>query len=177
MKKSALYAAFAFLLLSSCSSSKLALGGGKRGLMTGRVCDSDGKPVSGYRIFLDGKKSGVSSAGGIFKIEGVSPGLHEISGEKRGYQSLCSSVEFYESGQIVCLEAKKLPALYEVIEGLLRNGQPEEAVALLEKSDGANKGQAVFEFYKSLSDYCLQPNEKKAGRLAALAGVKNGGKK
>ena len=66
---------------------------GEKGVITGRVIDSEGVPVQGADVYLDGLKMTATDSNGFFILYEVDEGTHDLRIEKDGYETFESEVE------------------------------------------------------------------------------------
>ena len=88
---------FFLVLFNSCASLKFD----GKACFAGKIFDQNGNAVAGYEILADGKKS-LSDSGGIFYLENVKSGKISIRGQKKGYSSLKTKVDFFDRKNFFC---------------------------------------------------------------------------
>lgn len=96
-----------FVLFNSCASLKFD----GKAWVAGKIFDQSGNAVAGYEISADGKKT-LSDSGGIFYLENVKSGKILVRGQKKGYSSLKTKVDFFDRKNFFCFyvtnEIKKI---------------------------------------------------------------------
>src|SRR4051812_19197244 len=90
----------AFTLLSFAAS--VSAGQGKLVLFTGTVVDSARKPIANAEVAIAGMNlSKTTDDKGVFRIETVTPGVHQISVRRIGFAQLDTSMVFPEDQEVV----------------------------------------------------------------------------
>ena len=145
------------LLLVSCTSTKFD----GNAVLTGKVCDTEGRPVKNYHISAGIGISAITDMNGIFILRNMPSSSYILSGAGFGYISTELQVDFYDRKSIVCFQIERLEQLLPKIDELLSEEKISEAKKLLEKSKDFNEKNAVFISFRKLIDYCASPSEKK----------------
>lgn len=154
-------------LFFSCASTKFE----GKAVLTGRVCDTEGKPVPNYHINAGIGLNAITDAGGVFVIRDLPAGNYVISGSGDGWCSTEQEVSFYDRKSIVCIEVKSLESILPQIESFIKEKNYSAAKKLLYKSKKLNESNAIFNCYKQLIAYCSSPSSKhEKAFLASLEG-------
>lgn len=167
MRTNKLFLILLSALFVSCASTKFE----GTAVLTGRVCDMEGKPVPNYHINAGIGLNAITDAGGVFVIRDVSAGNYFITGSGNGWCSIEQRVDFYDRKSIVCIQVDSLESILPQIESLLKEKNFSAAKKLLYKSKSRNESNAIFNCYKQLIAYCSLPSQKH--EKAFLASLEN----
>lgn len=129
--------AFTVFLFSSCVSKPKFEG---KGDLCGMIIDENNHPVKDFIVVCNAK--GVSAQvirpvatneSGIFVFYDLPSGRYSLSGEKKNYMKLSNTdYRFDDRSKIICLQVKSFRAAIENAEELIRLGEKDEAIKILD---------------------------------------------
>lgn len=129
--------AFTVFLFSSCVSKPKFEG---KGDLCGMIIDENNHPVKDFIVICNAK--GVSAQvirpvatneSGIFVFYDLPSGRYSLSGEKKNYMKLSNTdYRFDDRSKIICLQVKTFRAAIENAEELIRLGEKDEAIKILD---------------------------------------------
>lgn len=129
--------AFTVFLFSSCVSKPKFEG---KGYLCGMIIDENNHPVKDFIVVCNAK--GVSAQvirpvatneSGIFVFYDLPSGRYSLSGEKKNYMKLSNTdYRFDDRAKIICLQVKTFRAAIENAEELIRLGEKDEAIKILD---------------------------------------------
>lgn len=122
-------------------------------VLSGRVADSQGNPVSGFQLSIGEGSSVVSGINGMFAISDVKKGEYHLEGFKKGYIPLNENISFNDNRSILMVKVEDCSVAYSQIEKYLRNGEPESAEKLLLSLKKGNEQEVLFNFYENLTAF------------------------
>ncbi|MBQ6780216.1 MAG: carboxypeptidase regulatory-like domain-containing protein [Treponema sp.] len=149
------------LLLISCASTKFS----GTAACTGRVCGPHGEPVEQYQVSFGVGLTTVSGINGMFLIPDVRAGTYTVRGGGKGWSSVEKEIEFTDRRGIVCIQVEPMTAVYQKVEGLLRQNFCDEAEKMLAKESVCNDSSPLFQFYREVISYRKSPTEQKLKKI------------
>lgn len=137
------------VLLSSCATT------GKRddpaafdaAPLLGMAYDSEGSPVQGVRIALDGIDAAESDLSGRFVVSGVTRGAHIFGAARDGYEPIESEFLFLNRSQVLYLRMHSADQLLSTAERALEAGNVSEAEDALTRAgriDGVSRPVLLY---------------------------------
>ena len=150
--------------LASCASVKEFE---QTATFAGRICDRKGMAVSEYRVECDGQAV-LTGSNGIFVFADMKAGSYRLTGGKRGWTSIDEKVTFVDRKKLLCIQVNEIESVYDRVEMLLGKNEATQALSLLELHEKENKASPLFEFYRTLAQYCQDSSAKKLDVLHKL---------
>lgn len=130
-------------------------------VLTGRVCDKEGKPVPDYHVYAGFTHEAVTDSGGIFVLRDLKCGTCHLRGGGLGWRGFEQDFDFNDRKSILCIQVDVLESLLPEIEVLIDEEKFSEAEKLLNGSKTRNEKNPVFGCYRKLIGYCSCPSGKK----------------
>lgn len=153
--------AFVFSFVSMISVSCASVKFEDKAYLTGRVCDMNGNPVPNYFVSAGLGLQTVTDMNGMFCFPDAKSSSYTLSGGGFGWCPFEKKFDFYDRKSIVCVQVDSLDGLFPKIEALLQESRFSEVKKILSDVKDHNEKNGLFLCYKALTDYCMNPTEKK----------------
>lgn len=130
----------------------------ERNEVHGMVYDNQNRPVSNYKVTLNGNHSGMSDFGGRFTIKNVKNKLYTVKGEKEGYENVEDEIEVSWQ-KILYIQVRTREEMYEEILTKMSEENWADAENLCNHYLSSYQGDANVWFFKSVAEYKMNKKE------------------
>lgn len=121
--------------------------------MQGMVYDQDCRPVSGYRLSLDGKHSAMTDINGRFTFTGTKYGTHTVTGTDARYLPLGENCSFLNRTEVLHIKLTSIDRLYCLIDDELSEGDFAAARKSLDSVPEAERDAARYRLYGAILSF------------------------
>jgi hypothetical protein len=132
-KNSPLILLLVLLLTASCSTTPPSTG--DRAPLTGMVYDTEGRPVQGARVRIDGTQEITTDLNGRFVTPPLDTGTHLLLINREGYEEQRTRVEFTSPLEVLYVGIASFESLMEEAEDALDREAHDEALNYLRRAE------------------------------------------
>ncbi len=148
--KRILISALILLFLVSCKTAEF---GAQCIDVNGMVYDFENRPVPGYEVRLDEKRSSVTDITGRFTIGKVPVGAYQIQGTAVNYEAYGGELVLGDKRQIVYIRVPSAIQLLDLADKALTENRIEDARKYVERAESTGILTTEFLFYKAVVSF------------------------
>ena len=132
-KNSSLLLLLILLFTASCSTAPSSPG--DKAPLTGMVYDTEGRPVQGARVLIDGSEETSTDLNGRFVTPPLKTGAHLLAINREGYEHQRTQVEFTSPLEVLYVSIASFESLIKEAEEQLDLGNHDEALSRIERAE------------------------------------------
>ncbi len=165
----------AAIALASCFAlCSCATAGFRRGKVDvhGMVYDFENRPVGGYTVSLDGRRSAVSDVTGRYEFPAVPSGEYRLTGTREGYERYEHTVSVDSRTDIQYLRVASAEELLNLADAAIGEGDLESAAAYAARAEKTGSPSFLVPYYAAVIAFRSgRPGE----ALSLLSALESGG--
>ena len=139
--------------------------------VNGMIYDFENRPVSGYEICLDEKKT-TSDVTGRFVFSKIPKGEYTLTGMKTGYEKYSGELVIEDDLQVVYIRVPSQKQLLDLLDDALTKDNLDDALTFMERANATGVTTTESAFYSAVVFYRMKKTEQAIGILKDL--IKSG---
>lgn len=137
---------FAFAFAASCKTAEFGM---RKFELNGMVYDFENRPVSGYELSIDGRKT-VTDVTGRFSVAAMTAGVHALNGAKGGFESFSGDIDARDADSIAYIRIASERQLLDLACAALDDGDVSKASGLVARAEGTGHGSSDCRFLRAV---------------------------